>query len=594
MKNDFALAQYFGTETIEAFLSDLRSRLSAIPFTDGKPDAAAIDETAALIRDFTEKQLLLKKKLTRIGSALSAEKNLDALLEMIVVEAMTFTNADGGTLYLMEPDERSIAFKILQTRSLNFRMGGTSGNPVKFPPVKLYKDDGSRNEQQVSAYVALTGTSVNIPDVYEVEGFDFQGTKGFDKNTGYRSQSMLVTALRNHENEIIGVLQLLNAKDSDGKTIPFSAGYQDLIESLASQAAVAITNTALIHELQALLDAFIKVIAGAIDEKSPYTGGHIQRVAELTQDIARAISDSEEERWKQFRLNEDEHKELRIAAWMHDIGKITTPEYVVDKSTKLETIFDRIHVTAARFEILKNQVTLDYIEKKNKLSKSARKDKNTKLRELKKEYDRRMTEINEDFEFIKVSNIGGEFMEDAKIDRVKRIAAQPIMINGKEEPLLGDNEIYNLSIRRGTLTEEERIIIQNHVVQTISMLQKLPWPKKLRHVPEYAGGHHEKLDGTGYPNRLKASELSIQARIMAVADIFEALTAADRPYKPGKKISECIKILGFMVKDNHVDGEVVDFFIKSGMAQDYARKQLRDNQLDTFVWNGKEYDCRRT
>ncbi len=204
-----------------------------------------------------------------------------------------------------------------------------------------------------------------------------------------------------------------------------------------------------------------------------------------------------------------------------------------------------------------------------------------------------MAEILDDLEFIKVSNIGGEFMEDAKIERVKRIAAQPILINGKEEPLLGENEIYNLSIRRGTLTEDERIIIQNHVVQTISMLQKLPWPKKLRRVPEYAGGHHEKLDGTGYPKRLKASELSLQARIMAVADIFEALTAADRPYKPGKKISECIKILGFMVKDNHVDGEVVDFFIKSGMAQDYARKQLRDNQLDAFIWDGKEYDCRR-
>ncbi len=593
MKKDYALAQYFGTETIEAFLKELQESLSSIPVIDGKPDENRIIEATGSIRNFTEKQLLLKKKLTNIGSALSAEKNLDALLEMIVVEAMTFTNADGGTLYLMEPDERSIAFKILQTRSLNFRMGGTSGNPVKFPPVRLYKDDGSHNEQQVSAYVALTGTSVNIPDVYEIEGFDFQGTKGFDKNTGYRSQSMLVIALRNHENEIIGVLQLLNAKDSDGKTIPFSAGYQDLIESLASQAAVAITNTALIHELQALLDSFIQVIAGAIDEKSPYTGGHIERVAELTQDIARAISDSDEERWKKFRLNEDEHKELRIAAWMHDIGKITTPEYVVDKSTKLETIFDRIHVVAARFEVLKSQITMKYLEEKNKLSKSTRKDKNAKLRQLKKDYDQKMADIQSDMEFIQVSNIGGEFMEDSKIERVRRIAAQPIVVNGREEPLLNENEIYNLSIRRGTLNEEERIIIQNHVVQTIKMLNKLPWPKKLRHVPEYAGGHHEKLDGTGYPNHLNASELSLQARIMAVADIFEALTAADRPYKPGKKISECIKILGFMVKDKHVDGDIVDFFVKSGMAQDYAKKQLRENQLDSFIWDGKEYDCRK-
>lgn len=593
MKSDIALAQYFGVETIESFLQELQEMLNRLPVSEDRLEESAVRGFINTIREFTEKQLTLKKKLTKIGSALSAEKNLDALLEMIVVEAMGFTNADGGTLYLMEPDERSIAFKILQTRSLNFRMGGTSGNPVKFPPVRLYKEDGSRNEQQVSAYVALSGQTVNIPDVYEVEGFDFQGTKAFDQNTGYRSQSMLVTALRNHENEIIGVLQLLNAKDADGNTIAFSAGYQDLIESLASQAAVAITNTALIHELRTLLDSFIQVIADAIDEKSAYTGGHIQRVAELTMAIANRISESDDERWKHFKLNPDEKNELRIAAWMHDIGKITTPEYVVDKATKLETIFDRIHAVETRFELLKSQTTQVYLQEKEKLLRSRRKDKTARLRQLKKEYESRLAAIDDDLQFIKTANIGGEYLEDAKIERIKQIGAQPLQINGETKPLLSDNEIYNLSIRRGTLTEEERIIIQNHVVQTIKMLQKLPWPKKLRRVPEYAGGHHEKLDGTGYPNRLKAEELSLQARIMAVADIFEALTAADRPYKPGKKISECIKILGFMVKDKHIDGDVVDFFIKSGMAQDYARKNLRDHQLDTFIWDGREYDCRR-
>lgn len=588
-----ALAKYFGSEAIGALLGQIERMLHDISRHDSRPDEPLIKNVLALFREFSESQLSLKKKLTKIGSALSAEKNLDALLEMIVVEAMNFTNADGGTLYLMTPDEKGIAFKILQTRSLNFKMGGTSGKPIPFPPVKLYKDDGSHNEQQVSAYVALTGITVNIADVYEVEGFDFQGTKAFDKNTGYRSQSMLVTALRNHENEIIGVLQLINAKEEDGTTIPFSNSYQDLIESLASQAAVAITNTALIHDLQALLDAFILVIASAIDEKSPYTGGHIQRVAELTQKIALALSESEDERWKHFRLNDDEQKELRIAAWMHDIGKITTPEYVVDKSTKLETIFDRVHALEPRFELLKAQTELEYQEQKNKLSKSKRKDKTSRLRTLKQAFETRLAQIEDDLAFIRTVNIGGEFLEDAKIERIKAIGAQKVKIGGKTVTLLNDNEIYNLSIRRGTLTEEERIIIQNHVVLTIKMLQQLPWPKKLRRVPEYAGGHHEKLDGTGYPNHLKAENLSVQARIMAIADIFEALTAADRPYKPGKKISECIKILGFMVKDKHVDGEIVDFFIKSGMAQEYARTHLRDNQLDTFVWDGKEYDCRR-
>ena len=556
-------------------------------------DSATKESIVTLVKNFMERELSVNKKLTRIGSALSAERNLDALLEMIVVEAMDFTGADGGTLYIMAPDERSIAFKILQTRSLNFKMGGTSGKAIPFPNVKLYKDDGTKNEQQVSAHVALSGQTVNIADVYEVEGFDFQGTKAFDKNTGYRSKSMMVVAMRNHEDEIIGVLQLLNCTDPQGVVIPFSNDYQELIESLASQAAVAITNTQLIHDLSNLLDSFIQVIASAIDEKSPYTGGHIRRVAELTQQIARGMSDSELEKWRAFKMNEDEHNELRIAGWMHDIGKITTPEFVVDKATKLETIYDRIHTVLAKFEILKRDIALKYEINRTKLSSSRSKDKAKKMRELKREYDERIKQIDDDAAFIKVSNIGGEFMEPEKIERLRQIGMQKIMLEGQETDLLTENEIYNLSIKRGTLTEEERIVIQNHVVLTIKMLEKLPWPKKLSRVTEWAGGHHEKLDGTGYPLGLKAEQLSTQARVMAVADIFEALTAADRPYKPGKKISECIKILGFMVKDNHIDADITDFFIQSGMAQDYARRELKDYQLDTFVWKGIEYDCRR-
>jgi HD-GYP domain-containing protein (c-di-GMP phosphodiesterase class II) len=580
------VVKYSDNEVVDKLLHNVVSRLGGV-------DPESSDTVVSLIKACTEQQINLTQKLTRIGSALSAERNLDALLEMITVEAMDFTNADGGTIYIMSHDERSIAFKIMRTKSLNFAMGGTSGKAIPFPPVKLYKDDGSHNEQNVSAHVALTGKTVNIADVYEAEGFDFQGTKAFDKNTGYRSKSMMVIAMRNHEDEIIGVLQLLNAKDLDGNTIAFSSSYQELIESLASQAAVAITNTALIHDLKALLDSFIQVIASAIDEKSPYTGGHIRRVAELTSQIARGMSDSQDGKFKDFSMNEDEHNELRIAGWMHDIGKITTPEYVVDKATKLETIHDRIHSVITKFELLKRDVELDFIHQKHKLASSRFKDKRKRQKELEAQFQSRLKQINEDLEFMKTCNIGGEFMEQTKLDRLKRIAEQKIKIDNNELQLLTDNEVYNLSIKRGTLTEEERIIIQNHVVLTIKMLQKLPWPKKLSRVTEWAGGHHEKLDGTGYPSGLKAEQLSTPARIMAVADIFEALTAADRPYKPGKKISECMKILGFMVKDNHIDKDVVDFFIKSGMAQDYARRELKDYQLDTFVYDGVEYDCRK-
>lgn len=584
--------KYSDSEHINSLLNEIGEKLRSSGFYNEALEATLSDVLQS-VKTFTEQQFLLKSKLTRIGSALSAERNLDALLEMIVVEAMNFTNADGGTLYIKTPDERHIEFKIMRTRSKNFFMGGTSGKKIPFPPVKLYLDDGKPNEQQVSAHVALTGKTVNIPDVYEVEGFNFQGTKAFDANNNYRSKSMIVVAMRNHENEIIGVLQLLNAMDSNGVTISFSSEYQELIESLASQAAVAITNTALIHELRALLDAFIQVIAAAIDEKSPYTGGHIRRVAELTSQIARSMSDSSGGKFQDFRMNEDEHNELRIAGWMHDIGKITTPEYVVDKATKLETIYDRVNTVITKFELLRHQEEVEYLKAKQKLEASKAKDRRKKLLDLKKSYDERLAQINDDCEFIKTCNIGGEFMEDAKIERVKKIAAQKLRIGAEEIPFLTDNEVYNLSIRRGTLTEEERKKIQDHVVVTIKMLQQLPWPKKLRRVTEWAGGHHEKLDGTGYPNGLTAKDLSTQARIMAVADIFEALTAADRPYKPGKKISECIKILTFMVKDNHIDKDIVDFFIKSGLAQEYARRELKDYQLDTFVYDGVEYDCRR-
>jgi len=577
------------SDDINSLLSEIAEVVKSGGYAETVPDES-LSHVIQSVKHFTEKQLMLKKKLTRIGSALSAERNLDALLEMIVTEAMNFTSADGGTLYIKTPDDRGIAFKILRTKSLNFAMGGTSGKAIPFPPVKLYKDDGSHNEQQVSAHVALTGKTVNIPDVYDVEGFDFQGTKAFDKNTGYRSKSMMVIGMRNHENEIIGVLQLLNAKDKKGETIPFSSDYQELIESLASQAAVSITNTTLINDLRELLDSFIQVIAKAIDEKSPYTGGHIRRVAQLTSQIARGMSDTTEGVFKDFKMNEDEHNELRIAGWMHDIGKITTPEYVVDKATKLETIFDRIHAVLTKFELLKREEELKFQKEKAAIRG---KDKKNRIAELELKYQAKLKQIEDDCAFIKTCNIGGEFMEQAKLDRLNQIAQQKMVLDGKEVNFLTENEVYNLSIKRGTLTEEERLKIQDHVVVTIKMLQELPWPKKLRRVTEWAGGHHEKLDGTGYPNGLKAEQLSTPARIMAVADIFEALTAADRPYKPGKKISECMKILGFMVKDGHIDKDIVNFFIKSGMTQDYARKELKDYQLDSFVYEGVEYDCRR-
>jgi len=517
------------------------------------------------------------QKLSKIGAALSAEHNLPKLLQMILEEARLFTNADGGTLYMMNDDGKLLNFEIVQTDSLNIRMGGTSGNPINWYPVHLFLADGQPNHAMVSAHVGLTGEVINIPDVYDVEGFDFTGTRAFDNKTGYRSKSMLVVPMRNHEDVIIGVLQIINARDSrTNAVIPFSASDQGLIISLASQAAVSITNTRLIHDLENLFESFIQVIASAIDEKSPYTGGHIERVAELTMSIAKKVNEIDYGKYADFFMNEDNLKELRIAAWMHDIGKITTPEYVVDKSMKLETIYDRLNTVQARFEILKRDIKIKLLEKYCTPTGDPAERTSSYLAE----YSQNIKDIKENYKFLQTANIGGEFMAPDKQERIRQIGQTEFEIDGEKHPLLTAEEIDNLCIPRGTLTDSERLIINNHVVVTIKMLEKLPYPKKLRRVPEFAGGHHEKLDGSGYPNHLTDAQLSVQAKIMALADIFEALTARDRPYKKGKTLSEAMKIMNFMARDRHIDPELFRIFVKEKIYLEYAEKHMAPTQID--------------
>ncbi len=541
------------------------------------PDNAQINQLlnrpVSDAKEFTENQFREIRKLTEIGVALSAVKDIDRLLEMIVDEARSFTNADGGTLYIMSDDETELQFAIVQNGTLNVRMGGT-GEKISWNPVRLKAVDGSPNYANVSAYAALSGEVVNINDVYDAKGFNFEGTRKFDEGTGYRSRSMLVVPMRNHENDIIGVLQLLNAKDrTTGDFVEFSMESQNMTLALASQAAVALTNNRLIRDLENLLESFIRSIAAAVDEKSPYTGGHVRRVAELTMAVAAKLNSAEEGPFAGLRLNEDELKELRIAAWLHDVGKITTPEHVVDKATKLERIYDRIDLVKTRYEIIKR----DHIIANG----SAHEDGGEAARiERSLDEDGFFRVLEEEMEFLGGANIGGEFMSDAAIERVRAIASRTYDVNGEERPLVTEEELKNLSIRRGTLSDEEREIINNHTVVTYKMLSELPFPKKLRHVPEYAASHHEKLDGTGYPLGLKGDQLSLQARILAIADIFEALTAKDRPYKKGKTLSEALKIMSFMVKDGHIDPDLFDLFIKERIYADYARKELSPQQID--------------
>ena len=521
--------------------------------------------------------------MSAIGLALSKEKDMDKLLEMILLEAKRISNADGGTLYMMTDNQR-LKFSIMITNSLNIHMGGTSGKEIPFYPVKLYMDDGQPNKSMIAANAGLTGDTINIPDAYKAKGFDFSGTKAFDDKTGYRSKSFLTVPLKNHEDEIIGVLQLLNAQDiKTKKVIPFSDGVQKSVEALSSQAAVAITNKNLIKDLEVLFESFIKLIASAIDAKSPYTGGHCSRVPEITMMLAESVNDINEGPFAGIQFTDKEMYELKIAAWLHDCGKVATPEAVVDKGTKLETIYDRIHTVATRFEVLKRDEEIKFLKKQLKIQKDnllSEKEKKDALNKARSLYLKRIKQQVDDKAFIEESNIGGEFMSKDRKDRVKKIASYRWKDNGSPKPFFTEDEVYNLCISRGTLTPEERKIINDHIVVTIDMLEQLPYPKHLRNVPEFAGGHHEKLDGTGYPKGLNHSEMSVQAKIMAIADIFEALTARDRPYKKGKTLSQAMRILGFMKNDAHIDTELFEVFVKEKIYLKYAEKFLDAEQID--------------
>jgi HD-GYP domain-containing protein (c-di-GMP phosphodiesterase class II) len=541
--------------------------------------AEAPDAVNAYITDL-EKQI---SNLASIGLALSKEKDMNKLLEMILLEAKRIANSDGGTLYMMT-DDNCLRFEILMTDSLDFHMGGTSGKEIPFYPVKLYTDDGEPNNSMIAAYVGLTGETVNIKDAYKAKGFDFSGTKMFDEKTGYHSQSFLTVPLKNHEDEIIGVLQLLNAQKPKSNTIiPFTSDVQKMVEALASQAAVAITNKNLIKDLENLFESFIKLIASAIDAKSPYTGGHCARVPEITMLLANAVQETKDGPFADIAFTEKELYELKIAAWLHDCGKVATPEFVVDKSTKLETIYDRVHEVETRFGVIKRDAEIKRLKKELKIERNeslSLKEKSEKIKALQIEYRKTARILKSDLEFVQESNVGGEFMSGDKKDRVYQIANYRWKPNGKMENFLSEDEIYNLTIPRGTLTPEERKVINDHIVVTINMLEELPYPKHLKNVPEFAGGHHEKLDGTGYPKGLIKDEMTVQARIMAIADIFEALTARDRPYKKGKTLSQAMRILGFMKNDAHIDVDLFDIFVKEKIYLKYAEEYLDPEQID--------------
>ena len=543
-----------------------------------------------------------------ISSMLTAQKDFGKLMQNILSETVAITDAKAGVLYLVSGSEITLELKSVYLKD---------GNEISIlgaPEISL--------ETESDTFPILHHIKEGKTAVLLVESVMYYNElKYFGVDNNYNFKYLIIVPMKNQDNEFIGVLCLFMDKDVTRK-----AGLLSFIEKLSGTSAIAIENHRLLEAQKELFESFIKLIADAIDTKSPYTGGHCSRVPELAKLLAEAAVSQKEGPFAEFTLSAKEREALHIGAWLHDCGKIVTPEYVVDKATKLETIYDRLHEIRMRFEVIKRDKELLYY--KNILAGGNKEN-------LDAELQKELANLDDDFNFIATCNEGGEYMAPEKIERLKSIAARtwvrtlddsiglsheeknrkshtkvqlPVtenlltdkpehIIERKEsETIKQDNpwgfkvntpkykfnygEIYNLSIGRGTLTEEERYIINAHMIQTIKMLDELPFPRHLRAVPEIAGGHHEKMDGTGYPKKLQKEDMSTLARIMSIADVFEALTAVDRPYKKGKTLSEAIKIMQSMKKEQHLDGDLFDLFLASGVYQEYANKYMRPYQID--------------
>jgi HD-GYP domain-containing protein (c-di-GMP phosphodiesterase class II) len=568
-------------------------------------------------------------RLMELGVALTGERDLGTLLTKVLSVAIDLTGAEGGTIYTVSEDDRNLLFSVAINRPLNIRVGGNFRDkpPEAMNMLPLYLDGGADpNLANVASHAWHLKKTVNLQNVYEAseEGFDVSGVKRFDEVMGYRTRSMIAVPVARGGDRVVCVLQMINRRDADGVSVPFvyfdesegEARADDqglLLKGIASQAAVAIENQMLIEGERKLWESLLQMMASLIDKKSAYTGGHCQRVPVLTDMIARAVNEDQVGYFHDYTLTEDDLYELNVAAWLHDIGKVTTPEYVVDKSTKLETIYNRIHEIRMRYEVLYRDYEIAYWK-----SLSQGGDEGVEREKFESEVNR----LREDFAFVGSCNIGGEFLGDDKALRLEEIgrekwerrfdklvgvtnhereriahesheagAWEGLLEDSEEDELripgIGDTEdrynlgdLYNLRVAKGTLTDEERLKIQEHVKVTIDVLSSLPLPRHLRNVVEYAGGHHERIDGKGYPNGLTGDQLSIPARMMALADVFEALSASDRPYRPSKTLSQCMKILGFMVEEGHIDKRIYELFVKSKVWYNYACEYLQPDQMD--------------
>ncbi len=508
-----------------------------------------------------------------IGKSLTAEQSEDLLLDLILNGARHLANADGGALVLQSEDGR-LHLALMEIDSLGFRVRNDSGPAAE---AWLALAEGVSG----TASSTLDGRTRQCADTYASTDHDFSSLHEFDGRSGYRTQSWLSVPLRNHENEIIGTLQLFNARETlTGATIPFSDEDVRLAESLASQAAIVLTKNRLVDEFRKLFEGLTDLIATAVDAKSPHTGFHCKRVPVLAMMIAEAACRTTEGALRDFTLSNDEMYELRIAAQLHDCGKVATPVHISDKATKLETIFDRIRLIETRFEILRRDRRIELLEER--ILYAGEEDPAFRITEIEAEMDRFVEQLKQDLEFLRSCNQGTEFMPPSSRQRVEEIASRYSWssMNDEISSILTPDEVTNLTIPRGTLTKEEREVVERHVDLTYQMLEALPYPRKLRNVPLHAASHHERVDGKGYPFRLDRSRLSMQGRIIALADVFEALMAGDRPYRPKKMLSEGLRILQIMRDTGHLDPDLHDLFVQEKLYLRYAESYLDPSQID--------------
>lgn len=471
------------------------------------------------------------KKILNIGIKLSTEKNREHLLASILENGMDITHCDASTLYLFE--DGKLRFKIMKTLSQNISRGEDGELIDDMPPVPM-------TERNVCSYAALHREIINIPDVYNDTRFDFSGPKKYDALTGYHTQSLLVIPIENNEDELIGVLQLLNAMDEEGNVIPFDSEYEIIIRSLGAQAAIEMTNLQYVQEVKRQLRSFVEAMSTAIDERTPYNGSHTRKVAEYAGMVADYINKQHQAGACDDYFDENRKDKLELAALLHDIGKMVVPLSIMNRATRLDRDLGTVET---RFRLLEAYYMIDKM--KGRIDEA--------------EYQKRIAYLRESMDFI--HRIDGKgVLDDTDYDRVQELASHSY-VNDAGEPLpyLTKREKDRLSIRKGTLTEDDRRQMEYHVVMTEKILGKVRFNKNYEEIPKWAASHHELLDGSGYPRHLKGADLALETRMITVADVYDALTARDRPYKKPVSQEKALGILKDMADEGKLDCRLVEY-----------------------------------